>query len=103
MSTIDASCYLVIDAVISKNGYLEKGPTIRVTKNSPSLSKSERAVKLNINLPRSLFQQPQLTASIIVPQESAPPVIDANVQDNIAETIREMTGLDVTIRVEAAE
>ena len=72
----------------------------RMTAKSPSLASNEVAVKLSLNIPDELFTKPQLQASITVPVSSvSAPVIDAEVIDNIQETISKTLGVDLSISV----
>lgn len=100
MKKVSISCHLIIKATLSANGEYVKGtPSIRVAKNKPGTASNEVAIKVNLDLPISLFQKPQLVASIVVPEDNAPLVISAQVQENIAAAIKEQSGLDVVIRV----
>lgn len=100
MKTVNVTCYLIIKATLSTNGaYVKSTPSVRVAKNKPSTAANEVAIKVNLDLPLSLFQKPQLTASIVIPEESAPLEISAEIQENIAKAIKEQSGLDVVIRV----
>jgi hypothetical protein len=106
-SIYKTECYLVIGLDVREYHYEPKlrahsKPKFRVAIKRPATSKTEIAIKLNLGLPLALFTRPELTASVIVPEEKQPYKIDADVQHRIAEAVRESTGLDVRVSVEAA-
>lgn len=81
-----------------------KKATIRVGKSQPALKPNEIAFKLNIELPDALFTKPTLQASISVPASAVSPVvIEPLVIDNIQDTIKQQTGIDVKLSVEKVE
>lgn len=70
----------------------------RLAVNSPALDSHEVAVKINLDIPDELFTKPQLQASITIPSDSVnPPIIDAEVVDNIQELISKEIGVDLSI------
>lgn len=99
MSTISTSFYLVVKAAVDERGYCRSRPTFRAAKNKPRTAADEIAVAVSLNIPASLFRRPQLQAVITVPDDQAPAKISADVQDNIAQAIRDQLGLAVTIQV----
>lgn len=99
MSTVSVEFYLVVKAEVQDNNYVRGRPSVRVTKQKPSLEKNEVPVKMELRLPTSLFKRPQITAEITIPETSAPASISAEVADNIADIIRTETGLNVTLKV----
>lgn len=73
-------------------------PTARLSANAPALDSHEIAVKVSMELPDEIFSKPQLYASIKVPSSSvSAPAIDAEVIDNIQETIAKTLGIDLNI------
>lgn len=100
MSTVDVEVYLIVGAKVRENGSAIGTPAARITKHKPALDTNEVAIKLCVSVPSALFMKPQLSASIIVPEESIPYEITPVVQDNIAEAIRNVTGLSVAISVD---
>lgn len=57
-------------------------------------------IKVSVSLPDALFERPQFQATVRVdPKQVSQPVIDADVVNNIEETIRAQTGLDLKIEV----
>ena len=57
-------------------------------------------IKVSVSLPDALFERPQFQATVRVdPQQVSQPVIEADVVNNIEETIRAQTGLDLKIEV----
>lgn len=57
-------------------------------------------IRVSVSLPDALFERPQFQATVRVdPKQVSQPVIDADVVNNIEETIRAQTGLDLKIEV----
>lgn len=76
----------------------------RLTRNKPSLSKDEVAVKLQIELPVSLFVTPAMTARICVNEgDASPPSIDLEIMDDIQNVLRDRTGLNITLSQDLAD
>lgn len=101
------NCYLIIEGVKPKFGpdpetRREPG-VIYIRKQRPKLKASEIAIKLNLEIPDSLFVTPQLEAKVSVPDVAGGPVITAEVAENIAEVVRQQTGLSLSIQAEPAE
>ena len=91
--------YLIVGARINPSGWQDGRTTIRTTTTAPSLAKHEVAMKIKLELPKALFQRPQLTAKISVSEEVAPLEITPDIQDTIAESIKEATGMNITLEV----
>ena len=98
--TVDVTFYVVVHAVIDERDWLKGKPTVRVTAKKPALAKDEVPVQMTLSLPKALFKRPQITASVRVADDLAPAVITAEVQDNIAQAIRDRLGMDVRITVD---
>lgn len=65
-----------------------------------SIGVDEVAMKINLELPNALFTKPQLEASLTVPNEAVnKEVLTPQVTDNIAQAIKQSTGLDMVIRI----
>lgn len=72
----------------------------RLTTAAPSLTAGEVAIKLNINVPGALFTQPQIQASVVIPEDAVtPPVLDAQVLDNVREVLEQHTGMAIKLSV----
>lgn len=72
--------------------------SIKITKNKPSTNSDEIAVRLDLEIPDSLFEKPSLQVGISVPDlVKAGSEITADVQANIADIIKRETGLTVSI------
>lgn len=89
-------CYLII--------YRPKGryakARMRMTVKQPSLQPRERAVKVSLEIPDALWEEPELHASIIVPETAvSKPVIDAQVLDNIQAVLNQQLGMSLQISV----
>jgi hypothetical protein len=72
----------------------------RITKSSPHLAINERLLKLEIEVPKALFETAQLSAEIKVPEDAInSPVIETEILDNIREVVNQQTGVDLEIRI----
>jgi len=72
----------------------------RITTSEPKLDADERVLKLNVCVPRAIFNTPTLQATVTVPEEViSQPVITAQVLDNVKEIIEQQTGLSVQVSV----
>ena len=75
-------------------------PSARLTTKEPKLGPRERAISLTLDLPDSLWDEPQLEATITVPEDKvSAPMIDAEVVDNIQEVISQQLGVSLEIAV----
>lgn len=93
-TNMKTSFYLVVN---------DRGTT-KTVKTRPNLAYNEVAIAVTLQLPNSLFQKPQLNASIVVPDEAvAPQTIQADMADNIREAIETATGLEVKLTIESPE
>lgn len=99
--TVQVEFYAIISCEIHpEHNYARRGPLVRVTRSKPSLGKTEVAIPITMNLPTSLWQRPELSVNITVPDGGAPSQITADVMHNIAEVIRDQIGLTVTVRAD---
>lgn len=58
------------------------------------------AIRLNFNLPNSIFEKPKLEATIkINPDDLSKPTINAEVLDNIKAELNQKLGIEMTINV----
>ena len=75
--------------------------TVSATRGKPRFTEvDEVCIRMNVELPNSLFEKPMLQASMVVPKESVTPsVITPEITDNIAEAIKSSTGLDMIVRI----
>lgn len=70
----------------------------RLTAKTPSLKRGEKAVKISIQVPQSLFKEPQLAIDVDVPHDRvSAPVIEADVLENISAILEEQLGLSATV------
>ena len=81
--------------------YSTSGRAPRTTMKPPRLKATEVAMKFEVFLPAGLFQRPALSAKLTVPEGAAQQEITPEIQDNLADAIREYTGLDVRLQVES--
>lgn len=72
----------------------------RLTSKHPSLAPDERAIKIRVAIPESLFKTPQLEFDVVIPDKAVTPqVLSADVQDNIKSLIEQQTGFAITLNV----
>lgn len=84
------TCYLVVNS---------KG-SVRALKSQPNLNWDEISIGVNIELPDSLFRKPQISGKIVVKEEDVTPFeINAEIQNNIAEAVKEHAGVDVKFEI----
>lgn len=95
--THDTTFYLCLKR--REVGAWRTGPLIgRLTNKQPALAAGEICVKLDVSLPVALFQRPSFQATIAVdPADVTPAVLNANVADNIAETLSKQLGITVNV------
>jgi hypothetical protein len=87
--------YLIISP-----GKKRLNPNVKLVKSLKGQMPSNAvALKLNIQIPDSIFQRPQLEASIKINEEDvSKPMINAAVLDNIKEAFQQQLGVDVNIQ-----
>jgi hypothetical protein len=96
--TVEIDCWLVVDPDLERAW--NQRPKVRVTAGPPSLGRAERAINLKLSLPRALFEAPALTASIKVAEPDRAISIDTTA---VAEAVRQVIGMDVSIAVAPPE
>jgi hypothetical protein len=103
MNNLEVSCHLIIGAGTirgtGQEAWHSGKPSVRVAKSKPALRSNEIAIALKLTLPLALFQRPDLNAEIVVPAEKKPFLITPEIQQRIAEQIREQTGFTVALTV----
>lgn len=87
------TCYLVL----TKKKY--SSIRVRATAKKPATASNEVAIRLDLDIPDGLFEKPQLQAKIKIDPAKGPAVIDADVIENLADIIKEQTGINVSISV----
>lgn len=92
---IEVNKYLIIT-----EGSRKWNANVKLTNTLKGKMPSNAVVmKLNLQLPESLFKKPQLQASIKINEEDvSKPVINAQTLDNIREVLNKQLGVDVTIQ-----
>lgn len=104
---VKVECHLIVGVAVERRpGWVPRAknkPRVRVSIGKPSLAPDEIAVKLNVKLPLALFMRPDLEAQIEVPPEKSPYQITPEIRTNIAEAIRQTTGLAVNLTVSEPE
>lgn len=93
---LEGTYYLIVSKAKKSYGTL----SFRITSKEPMLAKGEISIRVDVALPTTLFERPILNASIKVPTDKvSPQTISAEVADNIADTLKQNLGLDMTIKV----
>lgn len=101
-------CYLVVQGVPPRFGSnretrRETGQ-IRVTKKKPDTKKDEISIRIDADIPDSLFVKPTLEAKISLPEGVARgPEISAEVAQNISEIIQQQTGMVIRLSADNEE
>lgn len=73
------------------------GGAVRSTKGSPSVARNERAMRLVTYLPKSLFTEPTMQATITVDHtDSVPAAVNLELA---ATALRGVLGVDIDIRL----
>lgn len=100
---IEVSCHLIISPSTHRvcGEDRVKNVSVSIRSKRPSLGPLDQALQLRLRVPESLFFKPQLTASIEVPEGDAPPVITPDIASDIAEVVRERTGIRLSIEAPA--
>ncbi len=71
---------------------------VRTTKTQPDLRWDEISIQMNLDLPDNLFRKPLLSASITVDEKKVTPaVISPEITNNIQESIKQHTGVEVKL------
>ena len=74
---------------------------VRLTRGEPDLKNGERAMMMKAKLPHKLFNIPQLSATISVPEPTSEPIqIDTTAA---AEALKAVVGADINIEVRTTE
>ena len=98
-------CYLIVGAKKNRygSGFSElPQPKIVSARTPPATKGNEIAIRLTVDLPKSLFADPTFTASISVDESAAgQTTIDAEVISNIEKVVADATGLTLTIESES--
>lgn len=93
-----AQFYLIIQGFKRRNYDSPELGTVMVRKNKPNVGRDEVAVFMDLDIPDALFDKPTLEVKAEIPEAAGiGPKITTEVTDNIAEIIREQTGLNVHI------
>lgn len=94
---VESKFYLTIAA--ERRGSYYRLLTPRTTKGKPNVGKNEITLEIKLKLPKTLFERPQLQATIeIDPEVVSDPAIDADVVNNIVELAR-VEGIELEITV----
>ena len=107
---MNVTCYLRITAQRTQYCSDEKSPSyfksvdLKISKNMPDTASNEIAVKLDLDIPNSLFMKPSLNFKMSIPESAASfPVLEAAVQDNLAELLANELGQKVHLSVSSEE
>lgn len=75
---------------------------LRLTRQASALARGERSMAIVLRVPRSVFAEPALKASITIADDTHRSEIIAKVGHNAAEVLREHMGVDLNLTVEPA-
>ncbi|MCJ2092109.1 hypothetical protein MKK67_06290 [Methylobacterium sp. J-072] len=75
---------------------------VRLNRESPRLSPDERAMRVEVRVPKALWNIPQLSAEITVPDPGQPDAIAARIEQ-FAEQLKTAVGCDVVLTVKPVE
>jgi hypothetical protein len=96
--------WLVISA--KKSRYMRGEWTangVQVRKNKPATGPNEVAIKLTFAIPDAYFEVPELSASVMVPEDAVnKPTITPDVIDNFSEVLSEQLGVKVHVDMHEA-
>ena len=74
--------------------------SVRVTKSKPDLRMDEITIGLSIELPRALFVKPQLSGTLVIPEEAALPVeLPVEMTANVRDAFEAASGMRVELTV----
>ena len=76
----------------------DQAGTVRLNRESPRLSPAERAMRVEVRLPKALWNIPQLSAEIVVPNPGQPGAIAARIEQ-FADQLKTAVGCDVVLTV----
>lgn len=69
---------------------------VKMTRGRPSITRHERAMQISCTLPKALFQQPELKATIRVPSDVGEPSFDLDMEA-VREALHGALGVDLDI------
>jgi len=78
--TEKVNCYLVLEASSPSNPYWKGARIVRMTKGKPSLERGQIAVKVNLNVPGSIFEELIPTFDLDISPENVIAPIDAELE-----------------------
>jgi len=93
---MNITSYLIITP--SKKSW---NPSLKLVKSlKGTMPANSIAIKLNLDIPNAIFQKPQLSATIKIDESQiSKPVIDAQVLDNIQETLSQQLGIEMQVNL----
>ena len=99
---METSLWLKLDVVKKRNYFACNGVT--ATRGKPAVNKNQVAMRINIDIPDSYFETPELAASIIIPADQVnKPIITPAIQNNIAEELTKQLGVTVRLDVDGGK
>ena len=77
-----------------------KKGSVRTVKKNPTVKSDEVAFKLDIELPKAMFEKPKLSVSVKVPEDAVKEeIVSEEIIDNIGETLKRHMDMDINITV----
>lgn len=82
------------------NDRWESKGTPHASQRKPACAGDEIAIKVTLDIPDALFEEPQLNVTIKVPEQREPPRVSTEMQSGIAAVISQNLGLKVRVSAE---
>lgn len=84
--------------LVSFHLVVNKRGSVKAVVNKPSLGYDEIAIAIRLDVPKGLFEKPQLQAAITIPETAAAPhQVTCKMQDNIRDAIQQAAGMEVRL------
>ncbi len=91
--------YIIIEGKKGKYGS-HMTAKVRLVSKVPTLKGNEISLKLRLDIPQAVFERPQLTAALTVPDSAVSDIqITPDVTKKIENIIKETTGLTMNVSV----
>lgn len=97
--TLSTSFYLILSGA-KKRGWKRELKAVRIVKTTtsiPATDKDEIPLRVDVTVPRALFERPELSVAINVDGDVPRPTVNAETMDNLAARVQEVIGLPVRV------
>lgn len=103
-NTLKHSFYVVIECKKDRFYWrLAAKKVLNKTSAIPACETDQIPLLVNVELPKALFERPELAVNIEVKDDMPRVEIDADTQENLTARIQEIIGIPVTVSVEVPE